>query len=109
MYADCMNQSLSFTNPEEFTSYLRAQLETGQPLSADGSRVLLEGCVQALDQVLDANRLYVSRLIASVNCLNSAQPSWGHMLSELYTIFECGMATPEEMNQILRDEVCPKA
>jgi len=100
-----MTQSILFDNPKDFVKHLQSRIETSDTISAVEARNLLEGSVRALEQVLAANQVYTDRLIQTVSCLNTSHPSWGHMLSQLYEIFECGQVTPEEMNQILRDEL----
>lgn len=100
-----MTQSITFDNPKDFVEHLTARIQKADELSSVEARQLLEGSVTALEQVLSANRVYTERLVQAVDCLNTAHPTWGHALARLYEIFECGQVTPEEMNEILRQEV----
>lgn len=97
--------NLTFDNPKEFLDHLKKRTTQGS-LSQSESLSLLSASITALDNVLEGNRLFTAKLVQAVDCLNTAHNTWGHMLSELYKVLDCGQVSPEEMNEILAREIC---
>ena len=100
-----MTQPIRFDNPKDFVLHLKDRIRVANTIGPAEAQSLLEGSAQALEQILKANQLYTERLVQAVDCLNTAHDTWGHALARLYEIFECGQVTPEEMNEILRQEL----
>ena len=101
-----MNKTISFDNPKDFLNHLKLSMEKFEQMSELELKSLLMGSISALEQLWTAQNFLSSRLLESVDCLNDGNTTWGEKLAALYTILECGQATPEEMMSILRREVC---
>ena len=101
-----MNKVLMFDNPNDFLTHLKNSLEKENTLSQTELISLLKGSMSALEQLWTSQNILVTKMAETVDCLNRHDESWGHKLAQLYTVLECGQVAPDEMEQILRDEVC---
>ncbi len=95
-----------FDNPRDFLNHLKSALEKEKALSHADLIVLLKGSISALEQLWASQNVLVNKMAETVDCLNRHDDSWGHKLAQLYTVLECGQVTPQEMEQILKEEVC---
>ncbi len=95
-----------FDNPNDFLNHLKSALENEPTLTQTDLLTLLRGSVSALEQLWTSQNILVGKLAETVDCLNSYDETWGHKLAKLYTVLECGQVTPNEMNEILKQEVC---
>ncbi len=95
-----------FDNPNDFLTHLKSTLENEPALTRDELVSLLKGSISALEQLWTSQNILVGKMAETVDCLNSYDDSWGHKLAQLYTVLECGQVTPDEMNAILKQEVC---
>jgi len=101
-----MNKTISFDNPKDFLTHLKLSMENFNKLSEAELQSLLMGSISALEQLWTAQNFLASRLMSSVDCLNSPDSDWAEKLHQLYTILECGAVSLEEMREILKREVC---
>ena len=101
-----MNNFLMFDNPKDFLSHLKDK--DIEKLSNLEMQKLLAASASALEQTINSQNLMIDRMVKTVNCLNNYHETWGHKLAELYSILECGQITPDDMNNVLIEEVCKK-
>lgn len=101
-----MSNFLMFDNPKDFLLHLKDK--DVENLSNTEMKKLIQASASALEQTISSQNLMIERLVKTVNCLNNYHESWGHKLSELYSILECGQITPEDMNAVLIEEICQK-
>ena len=95
-----------FDNPNDFLKHLKSALENEKSLTSDELVILLKGSVSALEQLWTTQNILVGKMAETVDCLNSYDTSWGAKLARLYTVLECGQVTVEEMDAILKQEIC---
>lgn len=95
-----------FENPQQFYQHLENKLNNYDSLTDQVKQNLLLGSVHSIKYLLESQSLLSEKIYKLVDTLNTHHPSWGHKLSEFYTILEAADITPEELNKILFDEIC---
>jgi len=100
------NMNTIFHDPRKFLEHLEASLGAKDNLTEAHQTQLLHGCLHTLRYMLDSQNVLTERMVKTLDVLNAPHETWGHKLSELYTLLEAGAVTPEEMNAILVREVC---
>lgn len=96
----------TFHDPRQFLNHLESALSADRNLRAEDANTLLHGCMHTIRYLIDSQNALSNRIVAVADVLASNQESWGHKLAEIYTVMEAGDVTPEQMNAILKKEVC---
>jgi hypothetical protein len=98
--------NITFENPQEFFQHLQSSLADLANMSEQNKDNLLHGSMHALSYLLESQNHLSAIIYQVMDSLSKDQPSWGHRLAEVYTVLNAGQITPEEMNQLLKEEVC---
>ena len=101
--------NLTFENPQEFFQHLQSRLADLDSLSDETKNNLLHGSMHAISYLIESQSLLSGKLYQVMDVLAKDQPSWGHRLSEVYTVLQAGQITAEDMQKLLKEEICGRS
>jgi hypothetical protein len=94
-----------FEDPVSFLEHLQKHIPQLSSTPPDAKDHLLQASAHALQQMIDNQNQLANRIYQLVDCLNSADLSWGQRLSQVYEILGAGQVDPQTFEDILKKEL----